>query len=396
MSTNVIDAYSEFNENSIFYYNKLLLNYLYIENDLLNNINDDMVRKLIHNYLNTKPVSNSRPNVINIDLEIFLTSQNIENKDMNYIMELITQHVISLKDLNRDPQLVSLSRLLSNSIMIAIELNNRTGSLADSESSFKKVLLDIQKKYASSFEPKVLKLLKQPMTQLKDEYNRRMKVKKKLIEHYENNSIDFEGSEFENLKTDSRWFEVYPTYYFEKLKLTGKRKISTIVCEQKNFRDVILIIIDKIGYEILKAIYNQDTIPNYVVPLTKDFLKTKTNIEKVMKLLKNKTAKQHIYLEVDYKQMEKYMEQYERLLKNGISVIVTDIPKKYDKSSINLIKFIKIDGDLINDVKLLKILELNNSLIIIDKKKPDVEITKQVTLVQNRDVIKMVSKRKMI
>lgn len=393
MNVSIIEAYFEFYKKSILNYNRLLLKYLDIENDLLANVSIEKIDKIVCECCKRMYSNNLLPEVINIDLDIILSLSKKNHPDLNLILSVLSKQIINLKELENNTNLIYLYRILSNSILIAIELNKRTCSIATDNFSFKNVISMILEEYGSYLEPVVVKKLKQPMSLLKDEYNKRIKIMNKLIQHYDNNKLDLEGFEICNISDQNKWYQIIPKYNFEKLKLSGKRKISTIVCRQNVYRDIIFILFDKINYQILKNVVKEKSVSNYIVSLPNDFLKTKTNTLKLIKLLDSAYSKNNIHLEIEYSQLKKYTEHVEQLKNNNISIIVTKINKQYSKEIICLANFVCLDKINFNDDKLLKLVKDNHIKIMFLQDGNDYPLG--VSLVKNQNNLKVISREKM-
>lgn len=395
MSSSIIEAYIKFYKKSILTYNRLLLKYLDIEDNLLENVSIEKIDKIVCECCKRKYSNNINPEVIDIDLEIMLSSQKKGHQDLNLILSVLNQQIISLKKLENNDDLIRLYRILSNSILIAIELNERTCSIVNRNCSFKEVILMIQKKYGKYLEPDVVKKITGSIPLVRDEYNKRTKIIDKLILHYEKSKIDFEGFKLNNISNQDNWFQISPKYNFEKLKLTGKRKISTIVSRQSSFKDIIFILLDMVNYEILKKYITRKSVSNYIVYLPNDFLKTKTNTFNLVKLLENSYSKEHIYLEIEYSQLRKYTEHFKILKENNISVIVSNINRQYSKEVVELIDFICLDKNDFLDEKLMKIVK-DNKINIIFEQESDQDYPQEVRLIRNSSNYKMISREKMV
>ena len=395
MNSSIIEAYINFYKKSILTYNRLLLKYLDIEDDLLENVSIEKIDKIVCECCKRKYSNNINPEVINIDLEIMLSFQKKVHQDLNLILSVVNQQIISLKKLENNDDLIRLYRILSNSILIAIELNDRTCSIVNRNCSFNEVILMIQKKYGNCLEPDVVKKITSSMPLIRDEYNKRIKVINKLILHYEKNKIDFEGFNLNDISSQTKWFQISPKFNFEKLKLTGKRKISTIVSRQSSFKDIIFILLDMINYEILKKVSIQKNVSNYIVYLPNDFLKTKTNTLNLIKLLENSYSKEHIYLQIEYSQLRKYMEHFMKLKENNISIIVSNINRQYSKEVVEQIDFICLDKKDFLDERLLKIVKDNHINIIFEQETNDNDYPQGIKLIRNSSNNKMISREKM-
>lgn len=393
MDVSIIEAYFDFYKKSTINYNRLLLKYLDIENDLLANVSIEKIDKIVCECYKKKYSDNLLPEVINIDLEIMLSLSKKNHADLKLILSVLSKQIINLKELENNANLIYLYRILSNSILIAIELNERTCSMAVDNFSFKNLISKILEEYGNYFEPIVVKKLNQSMPLLKDEYNKRVKIVSKLINHYDSNKLDFEGFEIIDVLKQNRWYQIVPKYNFEKLNLNGKRKISTIVYRQNVYKDIIFILLDKINYQILKNVISQRHVSNYIVSLPNDFLKTKTNTLNLIKLLESSYSKKHIYLEIEYSQVRKYMEHVEKLKNNNISIIVSNINKQYSKEIIQLINFVCLDKMNFNDDKLLKLIKDNHIKIMFEQEENSYPL--EVNLVRLKNNYKMISKEKM-
>lgn len=394
MITNIIDAYFKYNKNNILIYNEMCLKYLDIEGVLLEKNIVEVFDKIIYEYFTKKYSNDTKPEVINIDLEILLSSLKTKQPDLDLLLSVLIQH-INVNKFEDNVDLVHLYRILSNSILIAIELNQWTCSIAKGDNSFKEVISKILDKYDKYFEPDVIKMLKKPIPLLKEQYIARKKIMDKLIQHYDNQKIDFEGYEILNTYNQNKWFQVNLKYNFEKLKLTGKRKISNIICEQNSFKDIIFITLDKLNYEILKKLINNKDIPNYVLLLPDDFLKTKTNTEKLVKILNNSYSKEHIYLEIEYSQFKKYNTNIQILNKYKIPLIVSNIKKQYSREIIEQTKFMILDENNIQDDNLIKIIKDKKIFTILDESNKKINYP-NANLIRNKFNSKIISKEKMI
>ena len=395
MNTNIIEVYFEFCKKNILNYNRLLLKYLNIEDDLLKKVSIEKIDKVVYECYLEKYFNDKNPRVINIDLEIMLSLSKKRHPDLDFILAVLNKQIVSLDKLDNNIDLVRLYKILSNSILIAIELNERTCSIAIQDCSFKNVISIIQDKYNGYLEPEVVDKLLKPMPLLREEYNRKSKIKDKLILHYNNNKIDFEGFEIVDIFEQTKWFQIKPKYNFEKLKLTSKRKIVNIVYRQNYLKDIMCILLDKLNYEILKQLVARKNVSNYIVTLPNDFLKTKTNVNNLIKILNNTESKQHIYLEIQYSQLRKYTEYFQKLKSNNISIIVSEIGKQYSKELIEQIDFISIKSDLI-DERLLKIIRENSIVIMLENYQNDIDYPNEVRLIRNQVNSKIISKEKMV
>lgn len=396
MSSSIIEAYIKFYKKSILTYNRLLLKYLDIEDDLLESVSIEKIDKIVCECCKRKYSNNIYPEVIDIDLEIMLSSQKKGHQDLNLILSVLNQQIISLKKLENNDDLIRLYRILSNSILIAIELNEWTCSIVNRDYSFKEVILMIQKKYGTYLEPGVVKIITGSIPLVRDEYNERIKIIDKLILHYDKSKIDFEGFKLNDISNQENWFQISPKYNFEKLKLTGKRKISTIVSRQSNFKDIIFILLDMVNYEILRKVITQKNVSNYIVYLPNDFLKTKTNTLNLIKLLENSYSKKHIYLEIEYSQLRKYMEHFMKLKENNISIIVSNINRQYSKEVVEQIQFISLDKTDFLDERLMKIVKDNHINIIFEQDSNDNNCPQGINLIRNSSNYKMISREKMV
>ena len=394
MNASVIEAYIEFNKKSILSYNNLLLKYLNIDKNLLKHVSIEKVDKIVCEYWKKKYSSDTTPEVVNIDLEIMLSLPKKRHQDLNLIMSMLGQQIINLKELENNDSLVRLYKILSNSIFIAIELNNRTCSIANNDFSFKKAISSILEKYGNYLEKEVVLVLNQSMPVLKDECTNNNRIIKKLVKHYNTSKVDFEGYELVNTLDLYKIFQIIPKYDFEKLKLNGKRKISTIVSQQKYYKDIFFILLDKLNYEILKNLVQRKNVSNYIVSLPNDFLKTKTNISRIIKLLDSSYSKKHICLEIEYSQLKKYMEHFDRLKSNGISIIISNIGKQYSKEVLENVCFVSLNSDNLNDEKLLKLVKNNHMTVIYNTEISD-DYPKGIGLIRNINNSKMISKEKM-
>ena len=396
MNTNIIEVYYNFCKRNLLSYNRLLLKYLNIEDDLLEKFSIEVVDKIVSDCYEKKYSNNIEPEVINIDLEIMLSLPKKRHRDLDLVLAALSKQIIVHNELQNNINLVHLYRILSNSILIAIELNERTCSIASRGSSFKEVISSILDKHGNYLEKDVITKLSKPMPLLKNEYNTKSKIIDKLIIHYDSNKIDFDGFEIRNLNDQTKWFQILPSYNFEKLKLTGKRKVSTIVSEQNNFKDIIFILIDKINYELLKQLVLKKQELNYVITLPNDFIKSKTNVIKLIKLLDNNNSKKYIYLEIDYSQLRKYEESFQKLKSKNISIIVSKFKKQYSKELVEQINYIALDKNEFNDQKLMKMVNDNHMFIIFDQELNDNDYSSNIKLVRNQFNSKVISKEKMV
>lgn len=349
MKVNIIDAYNNFSYNNIIAYNNLLFKYLYDDTNSIDDSLNKALNKFVKHYIEDRSTNFSLNSII-----LFL-SNNIKNFEI----------------LKEDGNFIQQFDILSNSIIIAIELD-RANSIVNYECSFEDVLTKIFKRYEKQFNSNITLLLEKRISSLKNLFNQKRKIISKVVSHYNNLNIDFELLELTNNKFDIKWFQVFPKYNFKQLKLDASYKIQDIIEEQRLTRDIFLIVIDKLNYELLKIKLLEKKTPNFIIELPKNFLKTKTNIKTLVSLITNES----IVLEIDYGEIVRYFDSIQFILKNKVSIVANKIPKKFDSSILEMMSFISLSDDNNDDIKLLEmaskfkipcILTKNNMEITVDE-----------------------------
>lgn len=327
METSIIDAYKMFSHNSINAYNNAFLKYLYNGDSFLNS-----------------SIYLSIENVVVDYLEHINTYYSLDE-----VFTFIQNNIKSFDKQKDDADFIKNFRLLSNSIFIAIELH-RANSIVDCSCSFEDILLRIYEKYANQFEKEVIELFNRNLPLLKKEFSKRRKIILKIIEHYDNFNIDYSVLELKNNITLDRWFQIFPTYNIRQLKLVGNKKVQNIIEEQKLIRNIIFILIDKINYQYLRCRLNNGKLSNYIIYLPKDFLKTKTNVKKIISLVKNNKS---IVLEMDYEEIRKYSSSIDLILSKKIAIMAKNVPRKYDSDLVSKINYLSLDKNNLSDKKLM-------------------------------------------
>ena len=382
MDMNIINLYLESSTEHIISMNKLLLGYLYINKELLNDSIHKKIKQVVRDYLENTVIMNNKPKVVNIDMQLFLDSNQIKDKKLENIFSMLVDCTVGLKKISTNDSLIKLYKILSNSILISIELNNKCNSIVGEVCSFKEAMNEIGNEYANDFEKEVSSRLTGKFPLLKNYFDNCKKYNRKIAELYANLKIDYELKEISCKNSKEKWFQVIPQYHFEQLKLDGKRKIQTIIEEQKIYTDIVFILLDQLSYTILKDVFLKKKIPKYIISLPNNFIKTKTNVKRLIKVLDHDELKKFLYFELEYKEMIKYNDNFDMLKQKNISFIISRPKDKYDKNTIWGINFITLDEQEIKDEKLLNLLKYNKPKILLDLETSDFQ-NDMVYLIRN-------------
>lgn len=371
MDMNIINIYLESSTEHIISMNKLLLGYLYVNNDLLNDSIHKKMKQVVKDYLKNTVITNNKPKVVNIDMQLFLDSNQIKQEELKGIMSMLVNYTVGLNKISTNESLIKLYKILSNSILISIELYNKSNSIVGEVCSFKEAMNEIQNEYSNDLEKEVSSRLTGKFPLLKNHFDTCKRYNKKIAELYTNLKVDYELKEILCKNSKEKWFQIIPQYHFEQLKLDGKRKIQTIIEEQKIYTDIVFILLDQLSYTILKDVLLKKKIPKYIISLPANFIKTKTNVKRLIKLLDQEELKKVLYFELEYKEMNKYLENFNMLKQKNISFIISSPKDKYDKNTIWEIKFIALDEQEMKDDKLLNLLKYNKPKILLDLETSD-------------------------
>lgn len=368
MSTNIIDAYIDFSVKSIEIYNTWLLEYLY-EKRKSSSILKTITTKTIRDYIHDEIVCNHFTKIVDIDKKIYLTQQNYVDEKLNTIKFFLTKNTNCFDKTKEDEKFLKEYLNLSNSILIAIELN-KWANLIAKNCSFEEAINKIVREHKECFDESIIKKLKMKMPFLKKEYQSRQKTFEKIINHYEKSSIDFDTIKLLNNINNENYYMIYPLYNLKQLKYYDKRKVEEIIEEQKVARDILLITLDKLNYQTLKHVLLDKNIPNYILTIKNGMFKSKTILKEIQKNYININLKTNIFFMFDYIEYKKYKNSIDEL-SNYVSIILTNLDNKYDVEILKNIRFLSLNNKNLKDKKLMEIVQKNNITIIYNQENND-------------------------
>lgn len=392
----IVEAYTTFKIKNIVEYTNAILRTVYgsnynPSNETINQLKDCIKKHLVDFFNDNNFLELSRP-----DITDFFKEHKINNVDHQQVLYTMFNKIIDINMIKNDEASLNTCLILSDSILISIELDRLTNSIVSPNLSFKEAFDFIKSKYSETLTKDVSNIIRYLPNYLRDLVKKNIKTNEMMLKEYSNQDFNVEFLTISNEKDGEDLLEAKINISIENIQDKGKKKIEKIIGEEKLVIPLTNFIIDRIDYLILRLYLLKKNIPTFIIDVPEDYFRTKGSVKKILALLDNSILKDHIYLNIGERDYSKYVENLEVLNGNGIIMIIDDFDiSNLNKREIVMFKYMNIDCksknmktkiDLANELKIIPIMKNVND---DDTRKACIE--KNIWFLQNGNDLKPIS-----